>query len=127
MIFIALPVLGGKKHYVTFIDDFTRYYQVYLLHAKSEALDMFRIFKNEFELHCETLIKRLRLDRGGEYYDLSYFQSTGIIHEVTTPYTPQQNGVAERKNRTLTEMINAMLSQSNLSEDFGGEAMPQPK
>ena len=78
------------KYYVTFIDDLTRYCQVYLLHAKSEALDMFRIFKNEFELHCETLIKRLRSDRGGEYYAPNYFQSIGIIHEVmTTPYTPQ--------------------------------------
>ena len=79
---------------------------------------MFRIFKNESKLHCETLIKRLRSYRGGEYYNLSYFQSTGIIHEVTTPYTPQQNGVAKRKNRTLTEIINVMLSKSGLSEGF---------
>ena len=119
----STPCFGGKKYYITFIDDFTRYCQVYLLHAKSEALDMFRIFKNESELHCEIFIKRLRSDRGGEYYDPSYFQSTGIIHEVTAPYTPQQNGVAERKNRTLTEMINAMLSKSGLSEGFWGEAM----
>ena len=71
----------------------------------------------------KTLIKRPKLDRGGEYYNLSYFQSTGIIHEVTAPYTPQQNGVAERKNRTLTEMINAMLSKFGLSEGFWGEVM----
>ena len=90
--FHSTPSFGGKKYYVTFIDDFTRYCQVDLLHAKSEALDMFRIFKNQSELHCETFITRLRSDRGGEYYDPNYFQSTGIIHEVTTPYTPQQNG-----------------------------------
>ena len=76
---------------------------MYLLHAKNEELDKFRMFKNESELHCEILIKRLRSDRGGEYYDPKIFQSTGIIHEVTTPYTPQQNGLAERKNRTLTK------------------------
>ena len=113
MIFIALPLLGERNTMSLFIDDFTRYCQVYLLHAKSEALDMFRIFKKESELHCKALIRRLRSDRGGEYYNLSYFQSTDIIHEVTAPYTPQQNGVTERKNRTLTEMINAMLSKSS--------------
>nr|GEY32046.1 retrotransposon protein, putative, Ty1-copia subclass [Tanacetum cinerariifolium] len=61
--------------------------------------------------------------QGGEYYDPVYFQSTGIIHQTTAPYTPQQNGVDERKNRTLKEMVNSMLSYSGLSERFWGEAM----
>ena len=69
------------------------------------------------------MVKILRTDRGGEYYDPVYFQSTGIIHQTTAPYTPQQNGVAERKNRTLKEMVNSMLSYSGLSEGFWGEAM----
>ncbi|XP_017985342.1 PREDICTED: uncharacterized protein LOC108663940, partial [Theobroma cacao] len=51
-------------------------------------------------------------DRGGEYYDPKYFEFTGIIHETTAPYTPEQNGVAERKNQVLTEMVNALLSNS---------------
>ncbi|KAK2407746.1 secreted RxLR effector protein [Trifolium repens] len=69
------------------------------------------------------MIKTLRTDRGGEYYDPIFFQSVGIIHETTAPYTPQQNGVAERKNRALKETVNAMLSYSGLSEGFWGEAM----
>ncbi|GJS82422.1 zinc finger, CCHC-type containing protein [Tanacetum coccineum] len=64
--------------------------------------------------------KTLCTDRGGEYYDPVFFQSVGIIHETTTPYTPQQNGMAERKNRALN---NFMLSYSGLSEGFWGEAM----
>jgi len=60
--FHSTPSLRGKKYYVTFIDDFTRYCQVYLLNVKNEALDKFRIFKNESELHYETLIKKLRSD-----------------------------------------------------------------
>ena len=96
---------------------------VYLLHSKDEALEKFKVFKSEVELQCETFIKCLRTDRGGEYYDPNYFETTGIIHQVTAPYTPQQNGVAERKNRTLTEMVNAMLSGSGLSKGFWGEAM----
>ncbi|GJR90839.1 zinc finger, CCHC-type containing protein [Tanacetum coccineum] len=99
------------------------YCYVYLLHAKHEALDKFKIYKQEVELQRQDLIKVLRTDRGGEYYDPVYFQSTGIIHQTTAPYTPQQNGVAERKNRTLKEMVNSMLSYSGLSEGFWGEAM----
>ncbi|GJW15969.1 zinc finger, CCHC-type containing protein [Tanacetum coccineum] len=121
--FHATPSLGNKKYVVTFIDDASRFCYVYLLHAKDEALDKFRIYKTEVELQQNDLIKTLRTDRGGEYYDPVFFQSVGIIHETTAPYTPQQNGVAERKNRALKEMVNSMLSYSGLSEGFWGEAM----
>ncbi|GJS63771.1 zinc finger, CCHC-type containing protein [Tanacetum coccineum] len=106
--FYATPSLGNKKYMITFIDDASRFCYVYLLHAKDEALDKFRIYKTEVELQQNDLIKTLRRDRGGEYYDPIFFQSVGIIHETTAPYTPQQNGVAERKNRALKEMVNSM-------------------
>ncbi|KAJ9554640.1 hypothetical protein OSB04_018685 [Centaurea solstitialis] len=64
---------------------------------------------HEVELYHGVKIKTLRTDRGGEYYDPVYFQSTGIIHQTTAPYTPQQNGVSERKNRTLKEMVNSIV------------------
>ncbi|KAM0055964.1 putative RNA-directed DNA polymerase [Helianthus debilis subsp. tardiflorus] len=121
--FHSTPSLGNKKYVVTFIDDASRFCYVYLLHSKDEALDKFKIYKQEVERHQSCLIKNLRTDRGGEYYDPVYFQSTGIIHQTTAPYTPQQNGVSERKNRTLKEMVNSMLSYSGLSEGFWGEAM----
>nr|GFA53752.1 zinc finger, CCHC-type [Tanacetum cinerariifolium] len=116
--FHANPSLGHNKYVITFIDDASRYCYVYLLHSKHEALDKFKIYKQEVELQRQDLIKVLRTDRGGEYYDPVYFQSTGIIHQTTAPYTPQQNGVAERKNITLKEMVNSMLSYSRLSERF---------
>nr|KAJ0219061.1 hypothetical protein LSAT_V11C300140140 [Lactuca sativa] len=121
--FHATPSIGNKKYVVTFIDDVSRYCYIYLLHSKDEALDKFKIYKQQVELHKNELIKVLCTDRGGEYYDPLYFESTGIIHQITAPYTPQQNGVAERKNRTLKEMVNSMLSYSGLSEGFWGEAM----
>nr|GFA02775.1 zinc finger, CCHC-type [Tanacetum cinerariifolium] len=110
--FHATPSLGNKKYVITFIDDASRFCYVYLLHAKDEALDKFRIYKTEVELQQNDLIKTLPIDRDGEYYDHVFFQSIGIIHETTSPYTPQQNGVAERKNRALKEMVNSMLSYS---------------
>nr|KAJ0217050.1 hypothetical protein LSAT_V11C300105370 [Lactuca sativa] len=121
--FHATPSLGNKKYVVTFIDDASRYCYVYLLHSKDDALDKFKIYKQQVELHKNELIEVLCTDIGGEYYDPVYFESTGIIHQTTSPYTPQQNGVAERKNKTLKETLNSLLSYSELSEGLWGEAM----
>ncbi|GJU37252.1 zinc finger, CCHC-type containing protein [Tanacetum coccineum] len=112
----ATPSLGNKKYFVTFIDDASRFYYVYLLNTKDEALDKFKVFKTEVELQQGSLIKRFRTDRGGEYMDTLYFQSVGIIHETTAPYTSQQNGISERKNRVLKEMVNFMLFYLGLSQ-----------
>ncbi|GJS20023.1 zinc finger, CCHC-type containing protein, partial [Tanacetum coccineum] len=84
-------------------------------------------YKRMLEMSKDDLIPAIDENpdkyRGGEYYDHVFFQSVGIIHETTTPYTPQKNGVDERKNRALKEMVNSMLSYSGLSEGFWGEAM----
>ncbi|GKF54428.1 zinc finger, CCHC-type containing protein, partial [Tanacetum coccineum] len=65
-------------------------------------------------------------DRGGEYMDTMYFQYVGIIHETNAPYNPQQNGISERKNRILKEMVNSMLSYSRLSKG-AVVRLPDPK
>ncbi|GJR34106.1 zinc finger, CCHC-type containing protein [Tanacetum coccineum] len=114
---------NSEKCTTCMLTKITRFCYVYLLHAKDETLDKFRIYKTEVELQQNDLFKTLRTDRGGEYYDPVFFQSVGIIHETTAPYTPQQNGVAKRKNRALKEMVNSMLSYSGLSEGFWGKAM----
>ena len=84
---------------------------------------MFKIYKAEVELFCGNFIKYLRTDCGGEYYQKEFFESSGIKHEVTALNTPQQNSVAERKNRVLMKIVNAMLSNSGLSQGFWGEAV----
>jgi len=117
------PIIGGKKYFVTFIDDCTRFCYVYLMHSKGEVLDKFKKFKAHVELQHETFIKCFRNDRGGEFYHSNFFESTSIVHQTTTPYSPQQNGIAERKNRVLEEMVNTMLSYSGLSRGYWGEAM----
>ncbi|GJV92712.1 zinc finger, CCHC-type containing protein [Tanacetum coccineum] len=97
-----------------------------LWHARlghDEALDKFKVFKTKAELQQGSLIKRFRTDKGGEYMDTLYFQSVGIIHETAAPYTPQPNGISERKNKVLKEMFNSMLSYSGLSQGFWGETM----
>ncbi|GJV55693.1 zinc finger, CCHC-type containing protein [Tanacetum coccineum] len=96
----ATPSLGNKKYFVTFIDGASRFCYVYLLPSKDKALDKFKVFKTKVELQQGSMIKRFRTDRGGEYMDTLYFQSVGIIYEMTAPYTPQQNGISEKKNKT---------------------------
>ena len=114
---------GGKKYFLTLIDDCTRYYYVYLLRSKDEALEMFQHFKNEMENQLDRKIKVIRSDRGGEYEAPfgDFCQQNGIIHQTTAPYSPQQNGVAERKNRNLKEMMNALLLSSRLPQNLWGE------
>jgi transposase InsO family protein len=97
-----------------------------LLKSKDESLHYFKIYKAEVESQLERKIKRLLSDRGGEYFsnDFSEFcVEHGIIQERTPPYSPQSNGIAERKNRTLTDLVNAMLDTARLSKEWWGEAI----
>ncbi|KAL1214091.1 Retrovirus-related Pol polyprotein from transposon TNT 1-94 [Cardamine amara subsp. amara] len=116
---------GGKKYFVTFIDDHTKYCYVYLLRSKDEALSKFQEYKLEVENQLGKTIKIVRSDRGGEYDGPfnDFCQQHGIIHQTTTPYSPESNGVAERKNRTPKEMMNAMLQESGLPQSMWGEAL----
>jgi transposase InsO family protein len=111
---------GGKRYFMTFIDDCTRFCYVYLLKSKDEALHYFKIYKVEVENQLEKKIKRVRSDHGGEYFSNKFSEfcaDHGIIHEKTPSYSPQSNGIAERNNRTLTELINAMLDTAGLSKE----------
>ena len=125
----------GSRYFLTFIDDFSRYGYLYLIKKKSYSLDKFKVFKLEVEKQLEKVIKIVRSDRGGEYYGrhgdvgqligpfAKYLQDCGIIAQYTLPGSPEQNGVAERRNRTLTDMMRSMMSRSNLLEYLWGEAI----
>ena len=93
------PTRGGNKYFITFVDDSTKYCYVYLLKSKDEALENFVFYKAEVENQLNKKIKVIRSDRGGEYVTPigDYCGQHGIRHEVTPPYSPQSNGVAERK------------------------------
>ncbi|KAI3816586.1 hypothetical protein L1987_16288 [Smallanthus sonchifolius] len=127
--------IAGHKSFITFIDDHSRYMYLYLIKEKSEAFDMFKIFKAEVENQLNCKIKIVRSDRGGEYYSRhtdvgqapgpfhNFCAEHGIINQYTMPGTPQQNGVAERRNRTLMNMVRSMLANSELPKFLWTEAL----
>ena len=116
---------GGQKYFITFIDDYTRYCYVYLQRSKDEALESFIHYKKEVENQLNKKIKVLTSDRGGEYESPigEFCSQHGIVHQITAPYSPQQNGVAKRKNRILKKMMNAMLISFGLPQNLWGGAI----
>ena len=118
--------MPSQKYFITSIDDYSRYMYVYLLHNKYEALDAFKVFKAEVENQCEKQIQIVRSDKSGEYYGryikigqvpgplTKSLQEHGIVSQHTMFSSPDQNGVAKRRNRTLVDMVRSMLSNSNL-------------
>lgn len=117
---------GGAKYFCSFIDDHTRYCVVYLLQNKNEVFGKFKEYKQMVENMCENKIKYLQTDNGKEYCNTEfdkYLRDNGIQRRLSVPYTPQQNGVAERKNRTLLDMARCMLLNSEMENNFWGEAI----
>jgi transposase InsO family protein len=99
---------------------------VYFLQNKSESFSKFKIFKAKVENESGKRIVTLRTDRGGEFCSQQFNEfcdTNGIKRELTAPYTPEQNGVAERKNRTVVEMTRSMLQEKKLSNMFWGEGV----
>jgi transposase InsO family protein len=117
--------LGGSKYFVTFIDDKTHKMFIYFLKTKDEVLRTFQEFKTMAEKQTGKVIKLLRSDNGGEYVSRAfdnYLKSQGIRHHTTVPYTPEQNGVAERANRTILERVRSMSHHQGLSKEYWAEA-----
>ncbi|KAK2407959.1 putative mitochondrial protein [Trifolium repens] len=117
---------GNKRYFITFIDDYSRKIWVYFLQEKSEAFNVFKSFKVRVEKESGKCIQTLRTDRGGEFnsHDFASFcESHGIRRQLTAAYTPQQNGVAERKNRTIMNMVRSMMVKRGIPKTFWAEAV----
>ncbi|KAG6606568.1 Retrovirus-related Pol polyprotein from transposon TNT 1-94 [Phytophthora cinnamomi] len=117
---------GGKRYFVTFIDDKSHFCVVYLMRNKSEVAAKFAEFVALAETQTGKRVKTLRSDNGGEYTSremAKFCSDRGIVQKFTPPYTPQLNGVAERMNRTLVECARCMLEHAGLSKGYWGEAV----
>ena len=117
--------LKESKYYIIFIDDFSRMCWIYFLKSKSEVAGVFWKFKQWIEKQSGCMIQALRSDNGKEYTSEQfnmYCEEAGIEHQLTAPYTPEQNGVSERKNQTIMEMVRCMLHEKGLPKEYWAEA-----
>src|SRR5262249_15937368 len=118
--------LGGKNYGFIIVDNFSRFTWVHFLTHKSDALDVFMKFSRHIQKSSKLPIISIRSDHGGEFENTSFedfCDDNGISHQFSAPRTPQQNGVVERKNRTLIDMARTMLCESNLPRYFWDEAV----
>jgi len=118
--------LAGNRYFITFVDEFSRMIWLYVIKLKCEVFEIFQIFKASVERESGKRLKILRTDGGGEFTSNdfeNYCQKNGIQHEVTAPYTPQHNGLAERRNRTILNMARSLIKEKDLPQRFWGEAV----
>lgn len=121
------PAYDGFRYFLTIVDDYTRATWTHLMGAKSNAFDLLQSFITLVETQFQTKVKVVRSDNalelGSSLRGIQYFSSKGIIHQTSCPYTPQQNGVVERKHKHLLETSRALLFQSHLPIRFWGDCL----
>ena len=122
---LKTPSLNGSKYYIAFIYDHTRMCWIYFMKYKTKVADIFFKFKAWIETQSGRKMQMLRSDNGTEYTSQmfnKFCEDTCIEHQLTTPYTPQQNGVVEQKNRTIMEMTRCLLHDKDLPKKLWAEA-----
>ena len=144
---VEVSSTGGSRYFITFIDDYSKWIVAYAMRNKSDALECFKHYRKHAEVHTnrslrmlqvhesapettenndDIQLKILRSDNGGEYFSnsfKSYLKEHGIEHQHTVAYTPQQNGVAERANRTLLDLVRSLLHHKKVAKKFWAEAL----
>ena len=117
---------GGARYFVTFVDDFSRKLWIFFISQKSQVLEKFRHFIQLMRTSTGKTVQTLRTDNGGEYTSKAFndFCSTnGIARELIPPYTPERNGVAERRNRSILDITRCLLLEKALPGHLWGEAV----
>lgn len=123
---LEVPSFAGSRYFVTFIGDHYKWCMVYTIKQKSDTFACFQKFHAFVEKHIGASLEAILTDNGGEYLSnvfKCYLQQHGIAHQLTVAYTPQQNGVPERMNRTLMDIVRSMLLVSKLGKVFWAEAL----
>nr|GEZ26437.1 zinc finger, CCHC-type [Tanacetum cinerariifolium] len=123
---ITPPTPSGKRYIFLLVDDYSRYMWAYFLRTKDQAFDTFKEFKKTIENKLRTTLKMFRMDHGGEF-NLSeftqYCKENGIARQLTAPYSPQQNGVVERRNRTIMSTTRCMMKATEMPQEFWAKAV----
>jgi len=118
--------INGERYFITFTDEMSGRVSIYLLPTKEGALAAFQAYRARAEKSSGKEIKAIRTDGGGEYLNkqfLQHLKEDGIHHIVSPPYSPAQNGLAERMNRTIMEGARCLLEDAKISKEFWGHAV----
>lgn len=117
---------GGVRYFITIVDQYTGFIHTEMLREKSQAPQAIEDFRIFFEKQSGHPMKKLITDGGGEFVNQSLgemLKAKGKQHNVAPPYTPQKNGLAERANRTIIDMMRCLLMQSNMDPEWWAEAV----
>lgn len=120
------PSPSGTKYFLTLIDDYSRFIEIYFMKCKSEVASCIKEYATKVENQFGRKIKRIRSDQGGEFSSnelTRFYKAEGIQVQYTAGYSPQQNGVAERRNRHLIEMARCMLLDAGMEKCYWPEAL----
>jgi transposase InsO family protein len=123
---IAYISIGGNKYGLVVIDDYSRFTWIFFLHDNIETQEVLKKFLKRAQNEFDAKVKKIRSDNDSEFKNTqveNYLDQEGIKFEFLVPYTPQQNGVAERKNRTLIELARTMLDEYKTFDHFWAEAI----
>ncbi|WJX24545.1 hypothetical protein P8452_13640 [Trifolium repens] len=123
---VSTASINGKKYGLVIVDDYSRWTWVKFLRVKDDAYDAFTIFCTQVQSEKSLKILKVRSDHGGEFENepfATFCEDHGIVNEFSAPRTPQQNGVVERKNRSLQEMARTMMHETKLVKHFWAEAV----
>nr|GEY96369.1 retrovirus-related Pol polyprotein from transposon TNT 1-94 [Tanacetum cinerariifolium] len=118
--------INGKRYVLVVVDDYSRYTWVFFLHLKDEASEVIISFIKKTQVNLQLQVQRVRTDNGTEFKNKTlakFFDDVGITQQFSSARTPQQNGVVERRNRTLVEAARTMLTFANLPSFLWAEAI----
>ncbi|HEV7735754.1 MAG TPA: DDE-type integrase/transposase/recombinase, partial [Chlamydiales bacterium] len=121
-----VPSAGGAKYILNFVDDYTSMTWAYLLKTKDQAASKFKEWRAIVEVESGHRVKILRTDNGGEYTSTDFerhLRETGIIHQLTAPYSSFENRKSERQHRTLMNRARSILAQTGLGVSMWGECI----
>jgi transposase InsO family protein len=117
---------SSNKYFLSVVDDFSRYMWLEVLRSNDEAISFFKKIKALAESDQEVKLRAFRIDRGGEFNSFeftTFCEEAGIRRNTTAPYSPQQNGVVERRNQTVVEMAHSLMKSMGVSATFWAEAI----
>ena len=123
---VAYVSIGGNKYGLIIVDDYSRFTWVFFLNDKCQVQEKVKLFVRRAQKEFGLSIKKVRSDNGTDFKNTlieEFLDKEGIKHEFSTPYTPQQNGVVERKNYTLIDMARTMLAEYKTLDNFWCDAV----